>query len=478
MTDQPVIHWFRRDLRLTDNTALYEALNSGHRVITVFIFDDTVLSSRMVGAPRMAFMLKLLDNLQTAIWKAGGRLVLLRGNPLQMLPALVTETDAVAVYCNKDYTPYAVKRDRQMQAALSVPLRCYDDALIMPPGSVMTNNDDPYSVYTPFKKKWRSHITPGDYTVREMPSGELYRVQGITSVDMPTLDSLGFGHVDVDNMPAATEEQAQLQLEAFTDGTIYDYDERRNELTAEPFTGGAAGTSQLSPYFRLGVLSPRQAFTAAAKAGKAANDDNAKKSVTAWADELIWREFYMHVMAHYPRVYSGNFNDTYDNLEWHNDPDGLAAWKNGETGYPIVDAAMRQLKQIGWMPNRARMIVASFLTKDQLINWREGEQHFMQCLVDGDPAANNGGWQWAAGTGTDAQPYFRIFNPVSQSTKFDPDGNYIRRWVPELAELDNKTVHEPWTAKQPPKNYPERIVDHKQAREQTLAAFKKARGDD
>lgn len=470
-----VVHWFRRDLRITDNTALNAALETGQDVVTVFCFDDGILSSSYTGAARLAFILDALDNLQTVIWNAGGRLIFRRGDPLREISQLVEKVSAEAVYCNSDYTPYAQKRDRQMQNDLNVPLRRYHDALIMPPGSVMTNNGDPYSVYTPFKRKWRSNIKPVDYAVQDTQPGNLYRIQNVMSIDLPSLADLGFEQPNL--IPVATEEHAQKRLAHFTNDTIYDYDTQRNELTLEPFNGSEGGTSQLSPYFRMGMLSPRQAFTAAARAGKAATSTQDKESVTAWADELIWREFYMHVMAHYPHVYSGNFNTTYDNLDWDHNPDGLARWKNGETGYPIVDAAMRQLKEVGWMPNRARMIVASFLTKDQLINWREGERHFMQHLVDGDPAANNGGWQWAAGTGTDAQPYFRIFNPVSQSKKFDPCGDYIRRWVPELEHITDDKIHEPWTLKQPPKDYPAPVVDHKQARERTLAAFKKARGD-
>jgi deoxyribodipyrimidine photo-lyase len=471
MTDQPVIHWFRRDLRLTDNSALNAALATGKPVITVFVFDDRILNSQMVGTPRMAFMLNALDNLQTAVWKAGGRLLFIHDTPEKALLDLIRQTGATAVYCNRDYTPYAKRRDDKMQEVLSVPLHICDDALIMQPGTVMTNNGDPYTVYTPFKKKWRSNITRDDYAVDETPASNLYRIQNVDTHDLPSLADLGFKSFDV---PAASENRAQQRLEAFTDGIIYDYDERRNELTLDPFEENG-GTSQLSPYFRLGILSPRQAFTAAAKAGEHAPNEDAKASVTAWADELIWREFYTHVMAHYPHVYTSNFNATYDNLEWQHDPDGLSAWKNGETGYPIIDAAMRQLKAVGWLPNRVRMIVSSFLTKDQLIDWREGERHFMQYLIDGDPAANNGGWQWAAGTGTDAQPYFRIFNPVSQSKKFDPTGSYIRRWVPELADINDDKIHEPWKLRRPPKAYPEPILDHKMARERTLEAFKKAR---
>lgn len=476
MTKQSVIHWFRRDLRLADNTALYEALSTDKRVITVFCFDDTILRSENVGAPRVAFMLKALNDLQTRIWNAGGRLVILRGNPKTAIPQLIDETNAEALYINEDYTPYARARDKAVKSRINIPVYSFHDALIMKPGSVMTNKGTPYSVYTPFKNKWRENRPSSAADVQTDCPGEFYRVQEVTSTDLPTLAELNFNNWS--DLPLATEKHAKDRLDTFASHAIYNYEEGRNELAVNPFTKNKPGTSQLSPYFRLGLLSPRQALATARNAYTKANSDTARESVNAWVDELIWREFYMHVMAHYPRVYTSNYNDTYDNLEWNDDPDGLQRWKDGETGYPIVDAAMRQLKAVGWMPNRARMFVASFLTKDLLIHWQCGETHFMQHLIDGDPAANNGGWQWAAGTGTDAQPYFRIFNPISQSTKWDPNGDYIRHWVPELADLDAKSIHEPWKLRKPPTDYPAPIINHKQARERTLAAFKRARGDD
>ena len=468
----PVIHWFRRDLRLTDNTALIQALQTEQRVITVFVFDPAILNSANMSAARIAFMLEGLAALRNAIHKAGGRLLFYRGKPEQIIPQLVDETGATAIYCNHDYTPYSGERDQTVQDALNVPLKGYHDAVIMAPGTVMTNNGDPYTVYTPFKKKWRKLSQKSDYAYETDLPGELYQIHNIDAHDLPTLDELDLEKPH--NIPEANEDAAQNRLSVFLDTAIYSYAEGRNELALHPFNG-VAGTSQLSPYFRMGLLSPRQAMSNTRNAFKRANGNSQKESVTTWVDELIWREFYMHIMAHYPHVYRGNFRDQYDYLEWEHNPEALTAWKNGETGYPIVDAAMRQLKAVGWMPNRARMIVASFLTKDLFIHWQEGERHFMQHLLDGDPAANNGGWQWAAGTGTDAQPYFRIFNPTTQGERYDPHGDYIREWIPELADLDDKTIHNPQTAKQPPKDYPTPIVNHKEARARTLDAFKRAR---
>jgi deoxyribodipyrimidine photo-lyase len=323
-------------------------------------------------------------------------------------------------------------------------------------------------VYTPFMREWKKRHKP---PLNDDLSGRFHDLAGIDDASLPALEDLGFSEtIDV---PPACEAVAQGRLNYFTGGPIYDYSEARNALMPEPFADDTlGGTSVLSPYFRLGMLSPRQAYWAARAAYENAEGRAARESVEAWVNELAWREFYMHVMYHWPHVSQHSFNREYDALEWRNAPDDLAAWQEGRTGYPLVDAAMRQLNHIGWMPNRARMVVASFLTKDLLIDWRAGERYFMQHLIDGDPAANNGGWQWSAGTGTDAQPYFRIFNPVTQSQKFDPEGTYIRHWVPELRDVTGKHIHAPWKLKEPPADYPAPIVDHKAARQRTLDAFK------
>ena len=475
MSPRVIIHWFRRDLRLADNTALRFAADSASQIVPLFIFDPAILKGPNIGAPRVAFLLKALDALDRSLQGYGSRLLIRHGRPAEVLPALVREFGVTGVAANNDYSPYARRRDAAVAAALDVPLHCFDDLALRAPGAVFKDDGQPYTVYTPFKNRWRALPPPPEVTPAWYPEGIFYRFEtGQDMPPLPTLSDLGFGPtIDV---PAASEMAAQRALERFASGPIYEYSMGRNALVSEPFTENPpAGSSYLSPYLRLGLLSPRQAYWAGQQALAEAPDRVGRKSVTAWIDELIWREFYIHILYHFPHVMRGNFRPEYDALMWRDAPDELEAWKEGRTGYPIVDAAMRQLRAIGWMPNRARMIVASFLTKDLLIEWRAGEQHFMQWLIDGDPAANNGGWQWAAGTGTDAQPYFRIFNPALQSQTHDPHGEYIRRWVPELRDVPLEDIHAPWESGRRPAGYPPPIVDHTFARERTLTAFKAAR---
>jgi len=444
-------------------------------IIPLFVFDPKILKSERTSPARLELLLNALESLDNALQKLGTNLLIKRGNPLEIIPQLVETYEVEALYFNKDYSPFAIKRDEEIEQLLSIPVYSYDDGLLLPPGSVMTNNGTPYTVYTPFKKKWNTFDKPA-ISDCDLASEHFVSAEIIEPEDIPTLDDLVF--TNTVPIPTANEKYIQQRLEDFLDSHISEYDELRNALPIAPFDEKRVeGSSYLSPYFRLGILSPRQAYWSAREAYQKSESQSAKDSIATWVSELTWREFYMHILYHFPHVDRGNFRSEYDALEWAHDPDGLQAWKDGLTGYPIVDAAMRQLKAIGWMPNRARMVVSSFLTKDLLIHWQEGEKHFMQHLLDGDPAANNGGWQWAAGTGTDAQPYFRIFNPVSQSKKFDTSGDYIRHWLPELADLDKKFIHAPWEMENPPSDYPAPIVDHKAARERTLAAFKAIKGN-
>jgi deoxyribodipyrimidine photo-lyase len=469
----PVIFWFRRDLRLGDNLGLHAAITSGRPVIPLFVFDPTILESERCGVPRLKFMLNALENLSTALHKHKRELLVRHGEPAETIPALMDDVGATGLYFNIDYTPYARERDEAVKTAIEQEVHTFHDRLLAPPGTVEKNAGGPYTVYTPFKNKWRKQIKPESVVDYDISADNLHDLSGIENDGLPSLDDLSFdATIDV---PEASEAEAARRLQAFMDKAVYDYDDERNALGSPAIINAkddrTTGTSFLSPYIRFGLLSPRQIYWKARETYAETTSDTRKESVVAFVDEIIWHEFYTHVLWFFPQVKTENFKEKYDAVTWETNDDALQAWKDGKTGYPVVDAAMRQLKGIGWMHNRARMITASFLTKDLLIDWKAGELHFIQWLLDGDLAANNGGWQWAAGTGTDAQPYFRIFNPISQSKKFDPDGTYIRHWVPELREVPDEYIHEPWTMDEPPADYPAPIVDHSEARERTLAAF-------
>lgn len=471
MSQPPVLFWFRRDLRLSDNTALNAALESGSPIIPLFIFDEAVYNSRWASPPRLCFMLKALHALDASLREEGSRLLIGQGDPREVLPQLVETSGAVGLYLNRDYTPYARKRDAEVEAALSIPVHAYDDAALLPPGAVLKSDGTPFTVFTPFKKRWL--LIPKMAVAAHTKAHPFRQAEGFEYPPVPDLADLGFEPTIA--VPEATEAEALRRLDEFLGGRAYDYAEGRNRLAAENSDDTRPSSSFLSPYLRFGLLSPRQAYWGAREAYQQAQDAGGRESLETWVSELVWRDFYMHILYHFPHVLKGSFRPEYDKLDWRHAPEDLQAWKEGRTGYPVVDAAMRQLQAMGWMPNRARMIVASFLTKDLLIDWREGERHFMQWLIDGDPAANNGGWQWSAGTGTDAQPYFRIFNPVAQSEKFDPDGRYIRRWIPELRDVPADYIHAPWEMPRPPARYAHPIIDHIFARERTLAAFKAVR---
>lgn len=466
MSDRRVIHWFRRDLRLSDNTALNAALAVGH-VVPVFIIDPALLRGDRFSPARFSFLLDGLVALDRDLRARGSGLVVRVGDPRAVLPELVEQTGAAAVFANRDYTPFAVRRDAQVAAALGCPLHLHDDLLLHSPGEIRTKEGRPYTVFTPFKRAWLALPK----RVATTSGGCFADRDAIEGGPIPTPADLGVT-VWPGRLPPAGEAAAQRRLEAFTRAAIYGYREQRNQLFADPFAEDAPPTSGLSPYLRFGMLSPRQAYAAAVESKNRTTRASDRDSADVWISELIWRDFYNHILAHFPHVLTRHFRPEYEVVPFRRGGDDLARWQAGTTGYPVVDAAMRQLAAIGWMHNRARMIVASFLTKHLLIHWKAGDDHFMRHLLDGDPAANNGGWQWAAGTGTDAQPYFRIFNPVSQSQQFDPTGAYIRHFVPELRAVPDRLIHTPWLMPTPPKDYPLPIVDHALARQRALEAFK------
>jgi deoxyribodipyrimidine photo-lyase len=471
----PIIHWFRRDLRLHDNTALAAAARAGGgAVLPVFVLDDAILQGRWRSPARTAWLLANLAALDEALRASGSRLILRRGDPLAELQALARETGATGVRWNRDYTPYATRRDATIKQALranGLEAHSHKDAVIFELLEVATQNGGPYSVYSPYARRWRQRLADEGYTLQPAPR-LVAPASWPESLPIPSLADLGM-RLDHD-LPPAGEEAAQARLKRFAslkrDDAIAGYAERRNLLAED-------GTSRLSPYLRLGLLSPRQCLLAAYDLQA---KGTAGAGVETWVGELIWRDFYVQVLANFPHVLQGAFRPEYDALRWENDEALFAAWVEGRTGYPIVDAAMRQMRAEGWMHNRGRMIVASFLAKDLLIDWRWGERHFMRLLIDGDPAANNGGWQWAAGTGTDAQPFFRIFNPVSQGEKFDPVGAYVRRYVPELANVPNTFIHQPHLMApaeqlradvQVGRDYPQPSVDHKLQRARALELY-------
>ncbi len=473
MTQEPIVFWFRRDLRLDDNRGLRAALEAGYPVLSLFIIDPRFRVSGHYSHNRMAFLLQALRSLDSRLRERGAGLLVHIGLPQEILPKLVREHGVKALYFNADYTPFARERDRQVESRLSIPVHAYDDLLLVAPNMLRKGDGSPYRVFTPFERQW-TRLAKTPLAKCSFAGNQFHQVSA--NETNSALDQAAETVRPHAPLPPASEQVAQAKLEAYIKSGIDNYAQTRNNLTIDPFGKATQnGSSCISHYLHQGLLSPRQALWLARGRQQIERDDETVQSITAWIRQLAWRDFFSHIMYHFPQVRQSNFRSEFDNMPWRDAEDELRAWKRGLTGYPIVDAAMRQLAAIGWMPNRARMIVASFLCKDLLIDWREGEAHFMRHLLDGDQAVNNGGWQWAAGTGTDAQPFFRIFNPVLQSKKFDKNGHYIRHWIPELRRVPDEAIHSPWQMSSPPASYPQPIVDHASARERAIKAFRLAR---
>jgi deoxyribodipyrimidine photo-lyase len=447
------IWWIRRDLRLTDNPTLHTALGTLDQiqgkpddVIPVFILDP-IFSFR--SPRRQSFLHAGLSALHKNLQTRGSYLVIRAGKPVDVLRQLMQETNTAAIYAEEDYTPYARSRDTLI--ADKLPLQLVLGQTVHHPEFVKKANGKPYTVYTPYSKVWKSLLTK----IQLLPApNHIHTPAGIKSEPIPVFEN--------DPLFPAGEVEALRRLTDFASERIFAYAEARNRVDLD-------GTSSLSPYLRFGMVGLRQAAATALIAQQSTSNP---KGAEVWLNELIWREFYIQILYHFPHVSRNAFNASLANIPWRNSESEFAAWKEGRTGIPIVDAAMRQLKETGFMHNRARMIVASFLVKDLLIDWRWGEAWFMENLLDGDPAANNGGWQWTAGTGTDAAPYFRIFNPVLQSIKFDPHGDTIRKWIPELRALNEKDIHAPWEKGIKAAGYPEMpIVERGIVKERTMKAY-------
>lgn len=466
------IWWIRRDLRLRDNQALTSALAKGDQVVPVFIIDPILVGAGNSSEKRLAFLWSGLRSLEKQIEDRGGRLIVRKGAPVEQLKLLMQESNASEIFSEQDFTPYARRRDENVQRLL--PLKLLSGLTYSHPKQITKRDGTPYQVYTPYKRAWKRQPLPTSADVLPAPE-HLSTPLDLGSESIPSSPRLSSQVQFISG-----ESVAQQRLRAFISGEdppIYRYALARNLPDVD-------GTSGLSPYLRFGMLSARQAIVAALAAKLDAQVQSEAEGAEAWLNELIWREFFVAILYHFPDVLATGFRPNLREIKWRNDQIEFQAWKDGQTGYPIVDAAMRQLLQTGWMHNRSRMIVASFLTKDLLIDWRWGQRWFMQNLIDGDLAANNGGWQWVAGTGTDASPYFRIFNPITQGKKFDPAGTYIRRWVPALENVPEGYIHTPWEMPEQEQkevgcviglDYPPPIVEHRWARQVAPGTYRQAR---
>ncbi|MBB3047540.1 deoxyribodipyrimidine photo-lyase [Litorivivens lipolytica] len=452
--------WFRTDLRTHDNTALHFAAQHAHDnnepLRAVFIATPGQWQQHVMSARQQFLIFLALDALQKTLAEKGIAFDLLEVETFADIPkalsAYANKHKASALFANREYLVNEIRRDEAVETALTCPCHWHHDKLIIEPGALLNGSGQPYKVFSPFAKAWRALRDERRPTPRQRPRalGEALKPKKLKPFCEPA---------DIKDWPA-DEDSALQQLRTFCQEKVQDYKDKR-DLPAEP------GTSKLSAALAIGLLSPRQCL-ARLLAEQAKIEEQGSGEFT-WLSELIWREFYQHVAFHYPRVVMGRaFKPETDNIRWRDSEEDFQAWCEGRTGFPIVDAGMRQLKETGWMHNRLRMITAIFLVKDLHIDWRRGEEYFMSQLIDGEFAANNGGWQWAASTGTDAAPYFRVFNPTTQGQRFDPEGHFIRRFVPELKDLSARDIHNrPGTA-----NYPAPIVDHKLAREHAIALFK------
>ncbi len=461
------LHWFRNDLRLRDNTALAQAAREADALVPVFVLDAAHPALAAHGRASRALSARLPRAPRADLAARGCPLVLRSGDPRLVIPQLLRETRADLLTFNRDTSPYARRRDAAVvreAERLGVRVLAPKDRVIFESREVLTQAGAMFSVFTPYRRAWQRRLAEHPEPTR--PHAALpASLPGIASEPLPTPAALGVGG-DTTQLPTGGEAAARRRLERFLSGPVADYAEARDLPALD-------GTSRLSPYLRFGAISVRECFHAASEASAA--DVRCARGVGRWQDELVWREFYAAILEAHPRVERESYQRVYDRIAWSSDDAGFAAWCEGRTGYPIVDAGMRQLAQTGWMHNRVRMLAASFLVKDLWIDWRRGERFFFERLVDGDPGSNNGGWQWSASTGTDAAPWFRIFNPVVQAQRFDPDGAYVRRFVPELRDASQDVVHEPWRAPLLRGGYPAPIVSHAERRELALSRYQAVR---
>ncbi|HEX2843519.1 deoxyribodipyrimidine photo-lyase [Hyphomicrobium sp.] len=475
VTNKPILVWFRRDLRIADHAALSAAVETGLPIVAAFVLDDQVAGPWRAGAASRWWLHHSIEALARDLAERGCPLVLRRGDTVDAIAGLVEETGAEAVYCSRAYEPWAAQLEHKMRDRLQrdgIELRRFAGALLHDPDRLKTQAGGPFKVYTPFWRAFRAQLdvgrplkAPDDLRgPKKPPKSELLDAWAL----LPWKPDWASG---IREIWTPGEDGARGRLKDFLTDGLGDYAKQRNRPDME-------GTSRLSPHLAFGEISPRQCWYAAEAAS--ARQAHSDAGCETYLKELAWREFSSHLLHHWPDLPEAPFRPEFKAFPWRRTTKALKAWQKGLTGYPIVDAGMRELWHTGWMHNRVRMIVASFLIKDLLLDWREGEAWFWDTLVDADLANNSASWQWVAGSGADAAPYFRIFNPVTQGETFDPDGVYVRRWVPELGKLSNTAIHAPWQAPAEAlreanvvigETYPAPIVDHSEARRAALAAF-------
>jgi deoxyribodipyrimidine photo-lyase len=466
------IHWFRQDLRLADNPALSAAAQAG-TVLPVYILDDYHSAEWAMGSASRWWLHHALTHLNESL---GGRLLVLRGDPLQVLPALARQVQANTVFWNRCYEPWRIARDKQIKESLqteSITVCSHNASLLWEPWQILKSDNKPYQVFTPFYRRGCLRATPPRSPLPRPSSLQIRQIAGMGqgSIDaLALLPTIPWDHV-MKNTWHVGEAAASARLRSFLAEGLRGYKEGRN-FPQRPHV------SRLSPHLHFGEISPNQVWTEAERVGM---EQGLDEDLDCFQSELGWREFAFSLLYHQPTLSRVAIQRKFEHFPWIDDPVLLSAWQKGQTGFPLVDAGMRELWQTGYMHNRVRMVAGSFLVKNLLLHWHRGEEWFWDCLVDADLAANSASWQWIAGCGADAAPYFRVFNPVTQSKRFDPEGGYIRRYVPELARLPDKYLHDPASAPVPILNaagitlgvhYPHPIVDLKTSRERALAAFR------
>ncbi len=461
------IHLFRDDLRLDDNPALAQAAEAG-AVVPLYVLDEDSPGAFAPGGASKWWLHHSLMALDESLEKLGSRLIIRQGKTADAARDVAEDTGADAVTLTRGYAPWHVRNERRLQDVLGtedIALRRYGGSLLFEPEAVATKSGDPYKVFTPFWRACLEQDAPG----RPKPAPSKLATpdnwpDGLALDDLKLLPTKPDWSGGLEENWNPGEDGAAENLERFLDEAAADYSNNRD-------VPGERGTSRLSPHLRFGEISPRRIWQTVR------NAKGRTKGAEAFLREVGWREFCQHLLFHFPDMMTASLREEFEDVPWSRDSKHLESWQKGQTGYPIVDAGMRELWHTGWMHNRVRMVAASFLIKHLLVDWRTGADWFWDTLVDADPGNNAAGWQWVAGCGTDAAPYFRVFNPVLQGEKFDTGGSYVRHWVPEVADLPDNVVHKPWEAENPPKDYPAPIVEHKRARERALEAYKAVKKD-